>query len=273
MTITKNLFSLENKTVVITGALGHLGKSFCNELAKAGSNIVVTDLDEENCIKQSNDLMNKYDVECIGVHCDVTSKISVTKMVSKAINIFEKVDVLINNAVYRSTNINNYFNHFEDYDIKEWNKSIQVNLNGIFLCSQVIGSIMKKQLLGGSIINISSIYGVIGVDDNLYKRSRDLGHIMNTPVGYSVSKGAIIAFTKYLACYWGSHNIRVNTISPGGVEKDQNELFQEDYANKVPIGRMANTDEISSVVVFLSSEASNYVTGQNLIVDGGLTAW
>ncbi|MFA3784071.1 SDR family oxidoreductase [Melioribacteraceae bacterium 4301-Me] len=265
------LFSLKNKTAIITGAIGLLGKQHCRALSEAGANIVVADLDENECKKFAKSLPTKS----IGLALDVTDPQSIKNLRDKVLKEFGHIDVLVNNAA-----INDMFedpkaaaeeSKFENYPLKLWKKSIDVNLTGVFLCSQILGTEMARQRYG-SIINIASTYGITAPDQSLYVK-RDGTQSFYKPPAYSATKGAVIMFTKYLAAYWGKNNVRVNTLTPGGVENFQDEFFIEKYSAKTPLGRMAKPTDYKGALIFLASDASNYMTGANLIVDGGWTAW
>jgi NAD(P)-dependent dehydrogenase (short-subunit alcohol dehydrogenase family) len=181
--------------------------------------------------------------------------------------------VLHNNAAYRSSELENYFEPFETYSFQEWRRAMDINIDGMFLMAQAVGKHMVEESISGSIIQTCSVYGVVAPDQRIYEGSLYKGKKMGSPAVYSASKAAVHGLTKYLASYWGKNGIRVNTITPGGVESGQNDAFKQKYSARVPMGRMAEADEIASSVLFLASNASNYMTGQNLIVDGGLTAW
>jgi NAD(P)-dependent dehydrogenase (short-subunit alcohol dehydrogenase family) len=186
---------------------------------------------------------------------------------------FGKIDILHNNAASKSDDLNAYFSPFENYSLHEWRKVMSVNIDGMFLMAQSVGNQMIKQGQGGSIIQTASIYGVAAPDQRIYEGSSFLGREINTPAVYSASKAAVIGLTKYLATYWAEKGIRVNTLSPGGTESGQNKEFNNRYSARVPLGRMANANEMVGALIYLASDASSYVTGQNLIVDGGLNSW
>ncbi|MED5040779.1 SDR family oxidoreductase [Geobacillus stearothermophilus] len=181
--------------------------------------------------------------------------------------------MLHNNAAGKSNNLDAFFADFEDYDLNQWKEIMDTNLTSMFLVAKEVGKVMKKQRKGGSIIQTSSIYGILAPDQRIYEGSFYLGRKINTPAIYSASKAGVIGLTKYLATYWAKDGIRVNAITPGGVESGQNDTFKQNYSNRVPLGRMAQPEEMVGALIYLASDASSYVTGQNIVVDGGLSAW
>ena len=265
------IFSLKNKVAVVTGALGLIGKNHCKALCEVGANVIVCDLDESQCKKYASDLQEKS----IGIAADITKKESVIKLKDSILKEFNKIDVLVNNAA-----INDMFENpqaaaeqsmFENYPLDLWQKSLDVNVTGMFLCSQILGSEMAKKGKG-SIINVASTYGMGGPDQALYKKP-DGSQSFYKSAAYPVTKGAVISFTRFLAAYWGNKSVRVNTLSPGGVENEQDEYFIYNYSKKTPLGRMAKPTDYKGALIFLASDASDYMTGANLVVDGGWTAW
>lgn len=265
------LFSLKNKTAIVTGALGLIGKEHCKALSEAGANVIVVDIDEGKC----GDFAKELQAESLGIYLDVTNPESIKSLRDKVLSKFGHIDILVNNAA-----INDMFedpkaateqSKFENYPLELWQKSIDVNLTGVFLCSQILGAELAKQK-SGSIINIASTYGITAPDQSLYI-NEDGSQAFYKPPAYSATKGAVIMFTKYLASYWGNVGVRVNTLSPGGVENSQNEFFVKKYSYKTPLGRMAKPTDYKGALIFLASDASSYMTGANLIVDGGWTAW
>ena len=266
-----DLFTLKNKIAVVTGAVGLLGKEHCKALSEAGANVVVCDLDDEKCIKFAEGLPT----ESVGFSVDITNADSVNSLKNKILKKFHIIDILVNNAA-----INDMFedpaaaveqSKFENYPIELWQKSLDVNITGTFLCSQIIGSEMAKRK-SGSIINIASTYGIVAPDQSIYLNKEGTQTFFKS-AAYPVTKGAVISFTKFLAAYWGSKNVRVNSLSPGGVENNQDDFFIENYSKKTPLGRMANSYDYKGAIIFLASDASSYMTGANLVVDGGWTTW
>ncbi|MGE5798409.1 MAG: SDR family oxidoreductase [Ignavibacteria bacterium] len=266
-----DLFSLENKVAVVTGALGLLGKNHCIALSEAGAKIVVTDLDDEKCREFSKTLSPGS----LGIGADITNNDSVKNLYNIVLQNFNQIDILVNNAA-----INDMFENpaaaaelsmFENYPLSLWQKSLDVNLTGTFLCSQIIGTEMAKKRKG-SIINIASTYGITAPDQSIYKKE-DGTQAFYKSAAYPVTKGAIISFTKFLAAYWGNKGVRVNSLSPGGVENNQEEFFIKNYSARTPLGRMAHPTDCKGAIIFLACDASSYMTGANLVVDGGWTAW
>jgi len=262
----KNIFDLTDKTVILTGAAGYLGGNYADGLSQSGANVVLADINYQGCKKLEHKIREKYDVDPLSVKLDLTQSKSINNLVSKITKKYSGIDVLINNAAYQGTPKIRTAG-FENLTLETWNQAISVNLTGIFLLSQQIGKIMKNQKFG-NIINISSIYGIVGADQRIYGKSGQ-----NSAVFYAATKGAVLNLTRYLASFWNRTGIRVNTFSPGGVENKQDKNFVKNYSKKTMIGRMARNDEYVGALIFLASDASSYMTGSNLIIDGGWTAW
>jgi NAD(P)-dependent dehydrogenase (short-subunit alcohol dehydrogenase family) len=265
-----DLFSLENKVAIVTGACGLLGTQHCEALTLAGAHVVVADLHEGVC----GELAGRLGKSHLAVGLDVTSKESIQSARQRILDKYGRIDVLVNNAA-----INDMFENpalaveqskFEHYPLETWERSWNVNVTGVFLCSQILGEVMAEQG-SGSIINIASTYGVVAPDQSIYRNEAGEQTFYKSPA-YPVTKSAVIGFTKYLAAYWGHKGIRVNALSPGGVENHQDPFFKSNYSNKTLLGRMAAPTDYRGAVVFLASDASAYMTGGNLIVDGGWTA-
>ena len=200
---------------------------------------------------------------------DISNQSQVKKLVSDTLKKYGKIDVLINNAHFLPRKDPKIDAPFEDYPLKLWEEATTKNMVGLFLCCQEVGKIMKKQS-NGVILNISSIYGIQGPDQRIYGKSR-----LNSPSFYALTKGGMVNFTRYLAAYWNRKNIRVNTLTLGGVlDKNlQNKNFIKNYSEKTMIGRMANKKDYDGALLFLCSDASSYMTGSNLVIDGGWSAW
>jgi NAD(P)-dependent dehydrogenase (short-subunit alcohol dehydrogenase family) len=265
-----NLFSLQNKTAIVTGALGMLGKKHCEALAEAGANVVVADIDEIAAEKFAESLGEQHG----GLKVDVTSQHSLKTARDKIITRYGSIDILVNNAaindMFENPGMAKELSAFENYPLDAFKKSLDVNVTGVFLASQIFGSVMAEQG-SGSIINIASTYGIVGPDQSLYRNECGEQTFFKSPV-YPVTKGAVVNFTRFLAAYWGNKGVRVNTLSPGGVENAQNEFFIQNYSAKTLLGRMAQPTDYQGALVFLASDASAYMTGANLVVDGGWTA-
>jgi NAD(P)-dependent dehydrogenase (short-subunit alcohol dehydrogenase family) len=268
-------FSLAGKISVVTGALGLIGKEHCHALASAGSAVVVTDLDPAGCASFASALHSEYGIEAVGIGADITDPISVTALRDAALALQGDLHVLVNNAA-----INDMVedpvstleaSRFENYPLDLWRRCLDVNVTGTFLCSQIIGAHMASRG-GGSIINIASTYGIVGPDQSLYQRADGTQAFFKSAV-YPTAKGAIINFTRFLAAYWGHVGVRVNTLSPGGVENGQDAQFISKYSRRTPLGHMAQPGDYRGAVIFLASDASRYMTGANLVVDGGWTTW
>ncbi len=269
-----NEFDLSGRVAIVTGALGLIGKNHCMALAEAGAHVVVIDLNGEKSKALATEISNDYP-EALGIGLDITNKNAVEQSRIEILDKFGHIDVLVNNAA-----INDMFENptaaaeqskFENYPLELFEKSLQVNVTGSFLCAQVYGSAMAERGKG-SIINVASTYGMVGPDQSIYKQP-DGTQSFYKSAAYPVTKGAIINFTRFLAAYWGSKGVRVNTLSPGGVENNQDKYFMKNYAQRTPLGRMAEPTDYKGAVVFLASDASSYMTGANLVVDGGWTAW
>ena len=266
-------FDLTGKTAIVTGGAGILGRGFCRGLAESGANVAVVDLQESAAVELAAELKQLLKAETVGIGCDVSNPESVAAMTAKVLSQFGGIDILHNNAASKSANLEAFFAPFEEYSLDEWRKVMAVNIDGMFLVAQSVGKQMVAQGRGGSIIQTASIYGIMAPDPRIYAGSFYMGMAINTPAVYSASKAAVVGLTKYLATYWADKGIRVNTLTPGGAESGQNDEFKKNYSARVPMGRMAYPDEMVGALLFLASDASSYVTGHNLVVDGGLSAW
>jgi len=256
------MFNLKDNTIIITGGAGLLGSAFSKACTEHGANVVIVDIDE----KRGNELVEQIkkkqkNSNIMFQRCNITNINEIHNLVETTLNKFGDIDALVNNAYPRNKN---YGRKFEDVTYEDFCENVNMHLGGYFLITKEVSKIMIKQNYG-NIINMASIYGFSAPEFEIYE-----GTDMTMPVEYAAIKGAIINLTKYLASYLGRYNIRVNAISPGGVFTNQPESFVKKYSEKVVLEkRMANTDDIVGVLIFLLSDASKYITGQNIVVDGG----
>jgi len=273
------LFRLDGRVALVTGGAGLLGRRYCEALLQAGARVVIGDLDGARAEALASELNPEI---ALGTRLDVGDEQSVGETVRNATQRFGSLDILINNAALTvrggSERLSpaEYFAPFEDYKRAVWDQALNTNLTGMLLCAQAAGRQMLRQHPpGGVMVNISSTYGVVAPDQRLYEGVQspyaDTG--FNTPVSYAVTKTAVLGLTRYLATYWGRKNIRVNALTPHGVFDNHDESFVHNFAYRSPLGRMARNDEYRGALLFLVSDASSYMTGANLIVDGGWTAW
>jgi NAD(P)-dependent dehydrogenase (short-subunit alcohol dehydrogenase family) len=266
----KTVFNLGGRLILVMGGAGILGKQICSTLVDSGAKVLIVDREsdlahtvaEEICVDAGSGVAR-------GFGCDITDRPSLLDLKMQIEAEVGPVQVLINNAATKSPN---FFEPFENFPEEDWDLVMDVNLKGVMLGCQIFGGAMAEYGQG-SIINTLSVYGIIAPDQRIYEGSEYEGRAINTPAVYSASKAAVWGLTKYLAAYWGNRNVRVNAITPGGVFSGQNDEFVKRYSARVPLGRMASHDEMSGAIVYLSSDASSYVTGQNIVIDGGLTVW
>lgn len=269
-------FKLDGKVAVITGCAGLLGAEFCRTLAEAGAAVIVADLDGERAEKIAQELTDAG-FTAAGFGLDVTRIESTHELASVAVSKFGRLDILVNSAA-----LDPKFDPdaaakgiapgaFEDYPLEQWNDALNVNLTGMFLVTQACVKPMLEQGKKGSIINICSTYGLKGPDQRIYIKNGQ--RVAYKPVYYTTTKAGVMGFTKYLAAYYAGTEIRVNALTPGGVYNNHEDYFVENYSAKTIMGRMADKDEMNGALLFLASDASSYMTGNNVVVDGGWTAW
>jgi len=271
--MTQNMFDLSGKTAVVTGGAGIIGTPVCHGLAAHGASVAVADIDGEAAEKLAGDIAKEHGVKTLGVQCDVSSPKSVSEMVESVTAKLGGIHVLHNNAASKSSSLNDWCEPLETFKIETWREIMSVNVDGMFLVAQAVGPVMVEQKRGGSIIQTASMLGLVGPDQRIYEGSEYMGKQISSPAVYSASKAAVIGLTRHLATYWADKGIRVNALAPGGVESEQNETFLKAYGKRVPMGRMADRNEMVGAVIYLASDASSYMTGQTLVVDGGWTAW
>lgn len=267
-------FKLDGQVAVVTGGVGLLGTGFCRTLAQAGGAVVVADLNRQAAESLADELCQEG-YRAIGVGVDVTQPESVQGMVARALEAFGRLDILVCSAAmdpkFDSSQAGQHRNTFEDYPLSAWRQALEVNLTGLFLCAQAAVRPMLAQD-HGVIINICSTYGLVGPDQRIYRRPGEETQAYK-PAFYSVTKAGVLGLTRYLATYYAGKNIRANALTPGGVYNDHDEVFTQNYSARTVLGRMARKDEMNSALLFLASDASSYMTGANLVVDGGWTAW
>lgn len=269
-----DLFDLAGKTAVVTGGAGILGRGFCQVLARYGARVAVVDVDGARAATVAAEVMAaRPGAEALGVACDVADPDSVEAMVAEVVERFGGIDILHNNAATKTADLAAFFAPFEDYDPRVWREVMSVNIDGMFHVARAVGRHMVARGQGGSIIKTASIYGIVAPDSRIYEGSRYMGMAINTPAVYSASKAAVIGLARHLAAHWAAHRIRVNVLTPGGIESGQNETFRRLYSARVPLGRMGEESELHGALIYLASDASSYVTGQNIVVDGGLSCW
>ena len=269
-----DLFNVQDKVVIVTGGLGQLGRQFSLALAERGAKVAIFDrlVDDERVEKRFGKLASSESLLLLAV--DITRRASLEAGLRQVNAKWGVPDALINNAGLDSPpNAPAEENGpFETYPESSWDKVMDVNVKGVFLCCQVVGGQMAEAERG-SIINICSTYGLVSPDQRIYEYRRTEETSFFKPVAYSASKSALLNMTRYLATYWANRNVRVNTLTFGGVFNHQDKEFLKGYCARVPLGRMAREDEYNGAVIFLVSQASSYMTGSNLVMDGGWTAW
>tara|TARA_B100000315_G_scaffold127921_1_gene117640 strand:+ start:13187 stop:13957 length:771 start_codon:yes stop_codon:yes gene_type:complete len=254
----KKSFSCKNKTAIVTGGAGLIGREIVKALYEFGAKVYIADVNEEHAEKITKDSEIKF------CYLDVNLEDSTESGLKNIIRDTGRLDILVNCAYPRTKD---WGEKFEKVPFESLKKNIDSQFGGCFLCSRVAAEQMKEQG-GGSIVNLASTYGMVAPDFSIYE-----GTEITMPVAYSAIKGGVITFTKYLATYYAKHKVRANSISPGGIFDNQPKPFVKKYSKKTPLGRMGKPGEIACAAIFLASEASSYVTGHNLVVDGGWTAW
>jgi NAD(P)-dependent dehydrogenase (short-subunit alcohol dehydrogenase family) len=276
----KEKFELAGKNALVVGGRGFLGRRFCAALAEFGAKVYSADLPQPSLAAAKDDSAIADDQTVEQYNCDVTDAESVKQMVEKVAATAAHIDVLVYSVTAKPKD---FYVPFTECSLEGWQLVLRAELDGLFLTSQAVGKLMERAG-AGSMIFLSSIYGIVGNDQHIYEGSNlhelyvgdntsETKQIYSHPV-YAAAKGAVISLTRFLAAYWGDNNIRVNCISPGGLaHPGENAEFLKRYSARVPLGRKAGLDDVSGAVVYLASDASSYVTGHNLVVDGGWTAW
>ncbi len=265
-----NLFSLKGKVAAVLGAGGLLGYYHVEALVEAGACVVAVDLKIDELVEKYRSLGEVYLLEI-----DITKPTSLEHLRDYILTNFHKLDVLVNNAAindkFEDPTLTLEYSKFENYPLDLWQKSLEVNLTGTFLSCQMLGQLMLLRH-SGSIINVASTYAVVAPNQQLYQDEEGKQLFYKSP-SYPSTKAAVLHFTRFLAAHWGSQGIRVNCLTPGGVENGQSDIFIRRYNKQTPLQRMAQPWDYKGAIVFLASDASAYMTGANLIVDGGYTIW
>jgi NAD(P)-dependent dehydrogenase (short-subunit alcohol dehydrogenase family) len=271
------LFRLDGKVIIVTGATGLLGRKHAEAIAAYGGTPVLLDLNQDVLTTFANELNTKYSVSATGLSVDITNEQAISNSCIEIIEQYGKIDGLVNNAannpkVEESSDKN--FSRLENFPLSIWNDDIAVGLTGAFLCSKYYGEKIAQNPDGGSIVNISSDLGLIAPDQRLYKKDGIPENLQNVkPVTYSVVKTGLIGLTRYLATYWADKNVRCNALCPGGVENGQPDDFLKEVNKRIPMGRMADADEYQGTLLWMLSDASSYLNGAIVPIEGGRTAW
>lgn len=268
------LFDLSGKVAIVTGAAGLLGREHCACLAAAGAHVVAVDQHQAACDRIARDLEAEHGQTALGIAADITDRDALVAVRDAVLGRFDRIDVLVNNAaiddkVPNSNGVDR--SRFEDYPLDAFRRSLDVNVTGTFLCCQVLGSVLAQRR-AGAIVNIGSTYGLVAPDQRLY-RAPDGAQLFFKSPAYPTGKAAVLGLTRFLAAYWGPSGVRVNALCPGGVFANQPQHFVEAYASRTPLGRMAAAGDYRGALVFLASDASSYMNGATLVVDGGFTVW
>lgn len=257
-------FELTNKVIVITGACGLIGKAFCEAVAQYGAHVVVADIEAANPEGFAAELEDRHGRKMVGKALDVANKSQVSELLDIALSVNGRIDGLVNGHQNKTKS---FFEPFEEYGEDNWDAVVETNLKGTFLTCQIIGTWMANNS-GGSIVNIPSTYSVVAPNQNLYK-----GTNLGCPAAYSASKGGVDALSRYLASYWATKKVRVNMITPHGVWNNHEEQFEQNFARFSPMERLSYNHEVAGSLIYLLSDASTYVTGDNMLVEGGWTVW
>jgi NAD(P)-dependent dehydrogenase (short-subunit alcohol dehydrogenase family) len=272
-----SLFRLDGKVIVITGAAGLMGKMHAEAVAAYGGTPVLLDLLKNDVEKYADELNRKFNVNAIGTMVDITNENEIEKNVVEIIEKYGKIDGLVNNAANNPKIENNSkknFSRLENFSLEVWNQDINVGLTGSYLCAKHYGNAISKNNNGGSIVNISSDLGLIGPDQRLYMKEGVTSELQAVkPVTYSVVKAGMIGLTRYLATYWTDKNVRSNAMCPGGIETNQPGEFLKEVSSRIPMNRLAKVNEYQGTLIWMLSDASSYLNGAIVSVDGGRTTW
>jgi NAD(P)-dependent dehydrogenase (short-subunit alcohol dehydrogenase family) len=273
MTDAFSAFDLTDKVAVVTGALGLLGREHCAALAAAGARLVLTDLNGDALDVLAARLREAGARDALGMAADLTQEAAVDALRDRVLSRYGTLDVLINNAAIddKFTADAAHESRFENYSVERFRRQLDVNVTGVFLCCQRLGSVMAERGRG-SIVNVASTYALVAPNQDLYRR-QDGSQAFWKGAAYPASKGAVLQLTRFLAAYWGERGVRVNALCPGGVDTGQDAFFRARYAERTPLKRMAAPEDYRGALLFLASDASAYMSGASLVVDGGFTIW
>jgi NAD(P)-dependent dehydrogenase (short-subunit alcohol dehydrogenase family) len=272
-----SMFRLDGKVIVITGAAGLMGKMHAEAVAAYGGTPVLLDLLKNDVEKYADELNSKFHVNAIGMMVNITNEKEIEKNVIAIIDKYGKIDGLVNNAANNpkiESNSKKNFSRLENFSLEVWNEDLSVGLTGSYLCAKHYGNMISKNNNGGSIINISSDLGLIGPDQRLYMNKKIPSELQAVkPVTYSVVKAGLIGLTRYLSTYWADKNVRSNAMCPGGIETNQPSEFLKEVSSRIPMSRLAKVNEYQGTLIWMLSDASSYLNGAIISVDGGRTAW
>ena len=266
-------FNLNKKVVFLTGGAGFLGREFARGYANYGARVAILDIEASSARVVAEQISDESGQKALSVECDIADPNSVVNALKKTIEEFGNISVLHNNAANQSNGLESEFESFEEYKLSDWKRVVGVDLQGAFVTTQIVGKHMVESKVKGSILQTSSIYSSYAPDNRIYENAKKGEVSICSPAVYSAVKAGSEGLVRWLATYWAIHGIRVNAIVPGGIESDQNDEFKSRYSDRIPLGRMARAEEVVGAAIFLASDASSYITGQSLMVDGGLSAW
>ena len=263
----KELMDLTGRTALITGGAGHIGRAFGHALAEAGANVALLDMDAEATEAAARKIADRHGVKTLGLTIDLADEPALKEVPDRVAEALGGLGILVNCAAFVGTsNLSGWVVPFEEQSVDTWRAALEINLTAAFALIQAATPLLRASG-HGSVVNIGSTYGVVGPDMSLYD-----GTAMGNPAAYAASKGGLVQLTRWLATTLAP-DIRVNCISPGGVERGQDEKFVKRYKARTPLGRMGTEEDMMGTLLYLASDLSAYVTGQNLLVDGGWTAW
>lgn len=273
----KNIFSLKDRVIVVTGASGLLGKKHVEAIASQGGIPVIVDVNQNGLQELYLHIFLEYSIECFIEVVDITDEADLLSSCTRIIKKYGKIDGLVNNAarnpsISKNEKIN--FNRLESFDRQVWDLDLEVGITGSFLCIKYYGYQISLNKNGGSIVNISSDLGIIAPDQRIYEQENvDKDNQPVKPISYSVVKSSLLGLSGYVATYWAENNVRSNCLLPGGVKTNQDDIFVNKLTNLIPLKRMAEKNEYQAALIFLLSDASSYMTGSQLVIDGGRSAW